>query len=86
MWATNGPIGCRVGAADGDIERAERFGRNGASAGSAAKVPAELVGLAPQGAWEQDFLRSISQQLRSGRKLSDKQKAIVERIRGRPGG
>jgi len=76
----------RVGAADGDIEQAEHFGRNGASARGAAKVPAELVGLVPNGAWEQDFLRSVSQQLRSGRKLSDKQKAIVERIRGRAGG
>jgi ribonuclease HI len=76
----------RVGAADGDIERAERFGRNGSAGGSAAQVPPELVGLVPQGTWEQDFLRSVSQQLRSGRKLSDKQKAIVERMRGRTGG
>ena len=76
----------RVGAADGDIEQAERYGRNGAGPSGATKVPAELVGLVPQGSWETDFLRSITQQLRSGRKLSDKQKAIVERMRGRSGG
>jgi ribonuclease HI len=46
-------------------------------------VPPELVGLQPQGAWETSFLSSVARQLRAGRALSDKQRAIVERIRAR---
>jgi hypothetical protein len=46
-------------------------------------LPAELQGLKPQGAWETDFLASVTKQVRSGRGLSEKQRAIVERIRAR---
>jgi ribonuclease HI len=48
-----------------------------------AKEPPELAGLEPKGDWEQKFLSSLKDQLRRGRKLSDKQQAIVERIRAR---
>jgi ribonuclease HI len=41
----------------------------------------ELVGLEPQGDWERDFVRSVSKQLRGGRALSDKQQAVIEKIR-----
>ena len=46
-------------------------------------VPAELVGLVPHDDWERNFLKSIENQLRAGRVLSQKQLAIVERIRAR---
>jgi ribonuclease HI len=69
----------RVGAADGDIERAERFGQPVRP----QKMPTELVGLVPQGEWETEFLQSVGRQLRLGRTLSAKQQAIVDRIRAR---
>jgi ribonuclease HI len=73
----------RLGATDGDAEAAGRIGQ----ARPAAKpLPAELVGLVPQGDWEKDFLQSVTRQLRTGRALSLKQQAIVERMRGRGGG
>jgi len=46
--------------------------------------PPELVGLEPKTAWEQEFVRSLADQLRRGRTLSPKQQAIVDRIRERP--
>jgi len=48
-----------------------------------ATVPPELVGLDPRNGWEREFLQSIADQLGRGRKLSEKQQAIVDRIRAR---
>ena len=48
-----------------------------------AKEPPELAGLEPKGDWEQKFVSSVKDQLRRGRKLSEKQQAIVDRIRAR---
>jgi ribonuclease HI len=48
-----------------------------------SKVPRELVGLQPQGDWETQFLSSIARQLRSGKALSPKQQAVIDRIRNR---
>jgi ribonuclease HI len=47
----------------------------------------ELADIEPRGEWERDFVRSVSKQLRGGRALSDKQQAVIGRIRarGRPG-
>lgn len=72
----------RVGAADGDVIRAENLGRNAPPA-PGKKVPAELAGLVPQGDWEREFLSSVARQLRGGGRLSPKQLVIVERIRAR---
>lgn len=49
-------------------------------------LPPELVGLAPRGHWEASFLQSVARQLRAGRALSQKQQAVVERIRRRAPG
>jgi ribonuclease HI len=45
--------------------------------------PPELDGLEPRGDWERDFVRSVAKQLREGRALSDKQQAVIKRIRAR---
>jgi hypothetical protein len=37
----------------------------------------------PSGTWEKDFVQSLARQLRTGRALSPKQQAVVERIRAR---
>jgi ribonuclease HI len=49
--------------------------------------PPELLGLEPRSDWERDFVRSLAKQLRNGSRLSDKQQAVIERIRAakRPG-
>jgi ribonuclease HI len=47
-----------------------------------AEAP-ELVGLEPRGDWERDFVRSVSKQLRGGRALSEKQQAVIAKIRAR---
>jgi ribonuclease HI len=52
----------------------------------AAPPPAELEGLQPANTWEADFLRSVASQLRAGRTLSDKQRAVLDRMRSRTGG
>lgn len=76
-----------LGAANGDARRLERLRPNGAPArprgAASAALPAELSGLQPQGAWETDFLKSLARQLRAGKTLSEKQQAIVDRIRRR---
>ena len=71
----------KLGAANGDLELLARL--EGTDTAPRAKGPPELVGLVPQGEWEQSFVRSIKDQLRRGRKLSEKQQAIVDRIRAR---
>jgi ribonuclease HI len=50
---------------------------------SSESQPPELAGLEARGDWELGFLRSIADQLRRGRKLSEKQQAVVDRIRAR---
>jgi len=76
-----------LGAVRGDAARAEQLrvdaaGRRPADAGAA--VPAELVGVEPRGPWEIQFVASIAKTLRSGRPLSERQLAVLDRIRARP--
>jgi ribonuclease HI len=47
-------------------------------------VPPELAGLEPRTDWEREFLSSVADQLKRGRELSDKQRAVIERMRTRP--
>ncbi len=67
----------RLGATNGDIARAEALAR------PAPAQPDVLAGLVAHDDWERNFLKSIANQLRSGRTLSAKQQAIVDRIRAR---
>ncbi|MBV8716287.1 MAG: hypothetical protein JO020_30475 [Chloroflexi bacterium] len=46
-----------------------------------AAEPPELAGLQPRTDWERDFVTSVRDQLRRGRSLSDKQRAVLDRIR-----
>lgn len=71
-----------LGAVNGDPER---FARQRASSGRPKPKLANptLAGLEPRGDWETEFLSSIARQLRSGRPLSEKQQAVVDRIRAR---
>lgn len=71
----------KLGAANGDLELLARL--DGTDTAPRPKEPPELVGLVPQGEWELNFLRSVKDQLRRGRKLSDKQQAIVDKMRAR---
>jgi len=71
----------KLGALNGKVERLEAS--EAAPAPRARPDPPELVGLDPRGDWERDFVRSVSKQLRGGRALSDKQQAIVDKIRAR---
>ncbi len=43
--------------------------------------PTELSGVVPKTDWERNFVGSIRDQLRRGRSLSDKQLAVLERLR-----
>jgi ribonuclease HI len=47
--------------------------------------PPELVGLQPRTDWERDFVGSVRDQLRRGRTLSDKQRAVLDRMRASAG-
>lgn len=69
-----------LGATNGDVARWER---QRAAAALSRAVPPELEGLDPRGAWETAFVQSVTQQIRSGRALSDKQQAVLGRIRAR---
>ena len=44
-------------------------------------VPPELVGIEPRTDWEREFLTSVTQQLQRGRALSEKQQAVIDRMR-----
>jgi len=86
------PVWVRGHAGDPGNELADRLSKVGARNGEWLDEPAplpnsatppELDGLEPRGAWEQEFLASVSQQLRRKRPLSPKQQAIVDRIRAR---
>jgi ribonuclease HI len=52
-------------------------------AGAVPSEPPELVGAVPRTDWERDFVASLRDQLRRGRSLSDKQQAVLERMRAR---
>ncbi len=71
----------KLGAANGDMDVLARL--DGTDAPPRPKEPPELAGLEPRGDWEQKFVGSLKDQLRRGRKLSDKQQAIVDKIRAR---
>jgi ribonuclease HI len=71
----------KLGAANGDVQLLAQL--DGTDTVPRPKDPPELVGLEPKGDWEQKFLSSLKDQLRRGRKLSEKQQAIVDRIRAR---
>jgi ribonuclease HI len=71
----------KLGAANGDLELLARL--DGTDTAPRAKEAPELAGLEPKGDWEQKFVGSLKDQLRRGRKLSEKQQAIVDRIRAR---
>jgi ribonuclease HI len=43
--------------------------------------PPEVVGLQPRTDWEREFVASVRDQLQRGRSLSDKQQAVLDRIR-----
>lgn len=47
-----------------------------------AEAP-ELDGLKARSDWERDFLKSVAKQLRGGRAMSEKQQAVIDRIRAR---
>jgi ribonuclease HI len=68
----------KLGALNRD---SEDLGRDDAPA--KPREPPELAGLKPQGTWEREFLNSVAGQLRRGRALSPKQRAVVDRIRAR---
>jgi ribonuclease HI len=77
-----------LGSTGGDAARAASIGRRSAAkhagqgpAKAHVPLPAELEGLVPRGPWENKFLASVTRQLRSGRALSEKQSAVLERMR-----
>ena len=44
-------------------------------------TPPELIGIEPRTDWEREFVTSVSRQLRGGRQLSEKQQAVIDRMR-----
>jgi ribonuclease HI len=68
----------KLGALNGSIDELDTL-----SIPTPPAEPPELTGVVPKGDWERDFLKSIRDQLRRGRKLSEKQQAVVERMRAR---
>jgi hypothetical protein len=82
------PEWVRGHAGDPMNELADQLSKLGASNGANVEIqrsaaPDPLSGLQPRDAWEQQFLSSVRRQLRDGRSLSDKQQAIIDRIRAR---
>ena len=71
-----------LGAVGGDVKRWQRL-RSSPRPGT--PVSDEMAGLKPSGAWEESFVASVRKQLRSGRPLTEKQQAVVNRIRCRGG-
>lgn len=65
----------KLGALNGRIEDL------GSDLPAPPPVPPELVGLEPKNDWERDFLSSVAEQLRRGRELSEKQLAVIDRMR-----
>ncbi len=77
-----------LGAVQGDEARARSIRAGGPAAqtrrigtSALAALPEELRPLRPRAGWDADFVESVTQQLRRGRPLSDKQRAQLERIR-----
>jgi ribonuclease HI len=68
----------KLGARDGSLDDLDAL-----SDLEVAAPPKELVGLEPRTDWEREFLTSVADQLRRGRALSEKQQAVIDRIRGR---
>lgn len=89
------PEWVRGHAGDPLNEQADRLSKLGALNGKledlgelsveAPSEPAELVGVMPKTDWERDFVASVRDQLRRGRSLSEKQEAVLKRMRGRTG-
>jgi ribonuclease HI len=89
------PEWVRGHAGDPLNEQADRLSKLGATNGtlddldrldvSPPSEPRELRGLIPHTDWERDFVSSVRDQLRRGRSLSDKQQAVLQRIRSRKG-
>lgn len=77
-----------LGAVQGDTKRAASL-RSAAAARPARRtavapaVPAELAGIEPRGPWEASFFDSIKRQVSAGKVLSEKQRAVVDRMRAR---
>ena len=69
----------KLGALDGHAEDLEPLAA--APVQRVQREPPELLGLEPQSDWEREFVRSVSKQLRGGRALSEKQQAVVDRMR-----
>jgi ribonuclease HI len=78
-----------LGAVQGDVERAAQLRAEEDSfpderrVKQAPSLPSELTGLEPRGPWELSFVQSVAKQLRAGRSLSEKQQAVIDRIRQR---
>lgn len=80
-----------LGATNGDEARVRALRSTAppprSAAGRALRAPepppADLDGVKPRGPWEEQFFASITKQLRQGRPLSEKQQAIVNRMRVR---
>jgi ribonuclease HI len=70
----------KIGALNGHVED---LGAVEAPVRQVKADPPELAGLEPGSDWERDFVRSVAKQLRGGRVLSDKQQAVIDRIRAR---
>jgi ribonuclease HI len=69
-------------------ELADRLSKLGATNGriedlDAPLPPPELLGVVPRTDWEREFLTSVAGQLKRGRQLSQKQQAVIDRLRGR---
>jgi ribonuclease HI len=85
------PEWVRGHAGDPLNEEADRLSKLGAVNGKlddldgvaieAPSEPPELTGLQPRTDWERDFVASVRDQLRRGRTLSDKQRAVLDRMR-----
>lgn len=85
-----------LGAYRGDRTKVQGL-RNGDPAGGQGRpreraapreqaVPPELTGVQPRGAWETQFVGSVARQLRAGKALSEKQAAVLAKIRARAEG
>jgi ribonuclease HI len=77
-------------AGDPMNELADRLSKLGALNATEADLPAleppapsVFDGITPQGEWERNFVASVRDQLRRGRKLSDKQQAVLDRMKRR---
>jgi ribonuclease HI len=85
------PEWVRGHAGDPLNELADRLSKLGAANASREDVdsvevsppsePAELAGVVARTDWERDFVASVRDQLRRGRSLSEKQQAVLQRMR-----